>query len=224
MNKYKWSSSFICNNKKRKVSTTANDEDDDDETDANIPNIIINKQISNSIYSNSNHIYFNTDIDSTSAFNLNKELRSMEVKLKTMSISLGIEPLPIYIHLTTNGGSIHAAFSIIDCMNSISLPVHTVIDGYVASAGTLISVCGNKRYICKNAYILIHELRSGVWGKMTYLEEELSNFKKVQEHLTNIYIEKTSFTKKKLDKILKKDIEWNAEEAISFGIVDEYYN
>jgi len=221
MDKYKWSSSFICNNKKRKKT---NDDDDEEETDLNMPNIIINKQTNNSIYCNSNHIYFNTDIDSTSAFNLNKELRTMEMKLKTMGIALGIEPLPIYLHLTTNGGSIHSAFSIIDCMNSISLPIYTVIDGYVASAGTLISVCGNKRFIGKNAYILIHELRSGVWGKMTYLEEELSNFKKVQEHLTNIYIEKTSLTKQKLNKILKKDIEWNAEEAINSGVVDDYYN
>lgn len=223
MNKYKWCSSIVSNNKKRKVSTT-NDEDEEEDTDLNVPNIIINKQINNTIYSNTNHIYFNTDIDSTSAFNLNKEMRTMELKLKTMGIALGIEPMPIYLHLTTNGGSIHSAFSIIDCMNSISLPIYTVIDGYVASAGTLISVSGDKRYIGKNAYILIHELRSGVWGKMTYLEEEFSNFKKVQEHLTNIYIEKTSFTKKKLEKLLKKDIEWNAEEAINFGIVDDFYN
>jgi ATP-dependent protease ClpP protease subunit len=223
MDKYKWSSSFVCNNKKRKVSKT-NEDDDDEDTELNMPNIIINKQISNSIYSNINHIYFNSDIDSNSAFNLNKELRTMEIKLKTMSVSLNIKQMPIYLHLTTNGGSIHSALSIIDCMNSISVPIYTVIDGYVASAGTLISVSGAKRFIGKNAYILIHELRSGVWGKMTYLEEEFSNFMKVQEHLTNIYIDKTSITKKKLVKMLKKDIEWNAEDAINFGIADEYYN
>jgi ATP-dependent protease ClpP protease subunit len=60
-------------------------------------------------------------------------------------------------------------------------------------------------------------------GKMTYMEEEMGNFKKVQEHLMDIYVDKTSLTSKKLIKILKKDVEWNADEAINFGLVDEIY-
>jgi|688.fasta_scaffold526797_1 ATP-dependent protease ClpP protease subunit len=223
MNKYNWMSLIPVKNKKRKQikMDIDNDNDDDDAPSTVAP--IIHKLIGTSIYCHSNHIYFNNDIDAASAFNLNKELRNMENKLKTTASILNIEPLPIYLHLTTNGGSIHSAFSIIDCMNSLSLPIYTVIDGFVASAGTIISVCGSKRYMGKNAYMLIHELRSGVWGKMTYMEEEMSNFKKVQEHLMEIYVDKTSLTQKKLIKILKKDVEWNAEEAINFGLVDDIY-
>jgi ATP-dependent protease ClpP protease subunit len=221
MDKYNWMSVIPSENKKRKQNKMDTDEEDDETSKSITP--IINKLIGTSIYCHSNHIYFNSDIDINSAFNLNKELRNMENKLKTTSAILNIEPLPIYLHLTTNGGSIHSAFSIIDCMNSLTLPIYTVIDGYVASAGTIISVCGTKRYMGKNAYMLIHELRSGVWGKMTYMEEEMSNFKKVQEHLMEIYVDKTSLTQKKLIKILKKDVEWNAEEAINFGLVDDIY-
>ena len=218
MNKYNWMSSSV-NNKKRKSVTDTNEEENDDSP----VTPIIHKVIGTSVYCQSNHIYFNSCIDSDSAFNINKELRNMEQRLKTTSNYLGIKPLPIYLHLTTNGGSIHSAFCIIDCMNSISLPIYTIVDGYVASAGTLISVHGKKRYIGKNAYMLIHELRSGVWGKMTYLEEEMTNFKKVHEHLITIYTDKTTLTRKKLNKILKKDLEWNAEEAIANGLVDEIY-
>lgn len=223
MDKYNWMSLIPVKNKKRKqIKMDIDNDDDDDDTPATVAPII-HKLIGTSIYCHSNHIYFNNDIDANSAFNLNKELRNMENKLKTTASILNIEPLPIYLHLTTNGGSIHSAFSIIDCMNSLSLPIYTVIDGFVASAGTIISVCGTKRYMGKNAYMLIHELRSGVWGKMTYMEEELGNFKKVQGHLMDIYIDKTSLTQKKLTKILKKDIEWNVEEAINFGLVDDIY-
>lgn len=223
MDKYNWMSLIPVKNKKRKQikMDIDNDNDDDDDTPTVAP--IIHKLIGTSIYCHSNHIYFNNDIDANSAFNLNKELRNMENKLKTTSSILNIEPLPIYLHLTTNGGSIHSAFSIIDCMNSLSLPIYTVIDGFVASAGTIISVCGAKRYMGKNAYMLIHELRSGVWGKMTYMEEEMSNFKKVHEHLMDIYVDKTTLTQKKLTKLLKKDVEWNVDEAINFGLVDDIY-
>jgi ATP-dependent protease ClpP protease subunit len=202
----------IQNNKKKRHSGYMMDIDDEDD-----------KDYIKSLYTHNNHIYFNSDINQISAFNLNKELRNMENRLKNTASILNIDPIPIYLHLTTNGGLIHSAFSIIDCMNTLTIPIYTVIDGYVASAGTLISVCGNKRYIGKNAYMLIHELRSGVWGKMTYLEEEMENFKKVQDHLINIYVDKTTLTHKKLTKILKKDVEWNAEEAITNGLVDSIY-
>ena len=58
---------------------------------------------------------------------------------------------------------------------------------------------------------------------MSELDEEMTNIKKIQEHLINIYLEKTSIKRKKLNRILKKDIEWNAEEAIEFGIADEIF-
>jgi ATP-dependent protease ClpP protease subunit len=209
MNKYDWTS----NKKIRLLSTIENDESNTNDNDSSSTNN------SNSISAFSNHIYFNDDINYNTAFKLNNALRLMETKLK----SLNIDNIPIYLHLTTNGGIIHSAFSIIDCMNNISLPIYTVIEGFVASAGTLISVNGEKRYIGKNAYVLIHELRSGVWGKMSELEEEMINIKKIQEHLINIYLEKTKIKRKKLNKILKKDIEWNAEEALEIGIADEIY-
>ena len=175
------------------------------------------------IYTQNNHIYFTEDIDSNTAFNLNKELRNLDVKLRMDAISTNTDPMPIYLHLTTDGGYIHSAFSIIDCMQSLKVPVYTVIDGFVASAGTLISVYGDKRYIRENAYILIHELRSGFWGKMTYLDEEHQNCKKLQEHLTKTYLEKTKLTKNRVVTILKKDLQFNAEEALDMGMVDEIY-
>jgi len=175
------------------------------------------------IYTQDNHIYFTEDIDCNTAFNLNKELRNLDVKLRMDAISTNTDPRPIYLHLTTDGGYIHSAFSIIDCMKSLKVPVYTVIDGFVASAGTLISVHGDKRFIRENAYVLIHELRSGFWGKMTYLNEEHQNCKKIQEHLTKIYLEKTKLTKNRLATILKKDLQFNAEEALNMGMVDEVY-
>lgn len=205
-----WGTSKPCKKRKR----AADDEDEDDDV----------KQASFNIYTHENHIYLTEGINANTAFVLNKELRSLDIKLRTDAIAKNSDPVPIYLHLTTDGGYIHSAFSIIDCMKSLKVPVHTVIDGYVASAGTLISVCGTKRYIRPNAYILIHELRSGFWGKMTYLDEEHQNCKKIQEHLTKTYLETTKLTKSRLTTLLKKDLQFNADEALEMGIVDEIYD
>jgi len=219
-----WGSSKKKNKRKRE---SINDSSDSDEStsDSNITKmpIIISKSGSNTLYSNFNHIYFNNDISSDSAFELCKELRNVETKIKTLSASLSINKYPIYLHITTDGGLVYSAFSIIDCIKNLSVPVYTIVDGFVASAGTLISLSGEKRYMCENAYMLIHELRGGTWGKMSEVDEEHTNLKKIMEHIKKIYTEKTKIKKKNLDGILKKDLIWDVEECIKNGLIHEIY-
>lgn len=219
------------NNCKKDKKEKKEKKDDDEESSSTenetinfkLSSIIGSKSNNNELYSNFNHIYFNNDITMESAFELNKELRNVETKIKTMSASLNIKSEPIYLHLTTDGGLIYAALSIIDCIESLSIPVYTIIDGFVASAGTLISLAGEKRFMCKNAYMLIHELRGGMWGKMSEMDDEYSNLKKLMNHIIKIYTKKTNITKKELEGILKKDITWNLKECIEKGLIDEEY-
>ena len=182
------------------------------------------EQAEDNIYIINNHLYFSSDITPKSAFTLCKYLRTLEIKLKIENISMPSSIKPeIYLHITTNGGCIYSAFSIIDCFKSLSIPVNTVIDSNVSSAGTIISIHGNKRYICNNSYVLIHELRSGCWGKLAYLDDTYKNCLKIQDHINQIYLDKTKITKKYLKEILVKDLELNADECIRLGIADEIY-
>jgi ATP-dependent protease ClpP protease subunit len=176
------------------------------------------------IYIINNHLYFCSDITSRSAFTLCKYLRSLEIKLKMEQLTMSCGGKPeIYLHITTNGGCICSAFSIIDCFKSLTIPVNTVIDANVSSAGTIISIHGAKRYICENSYVLIHELRSGCWGKLAYIDDTYKNCLKIQEHINKIYLDKTNMNKKQLKELLVKDLELNADECIRMGIADEIY-
>jgi len=167
-----------------------------------------------------NRIYFNDNITTDSVALLNKELRHMEEKMLLIGQSFKIDPPPIYLYLTTDGGEIHSALSVVDCITKLKVPVYTVVDGFVASAGTLISIAGVKRYMLPNAYMLIHELRSGVWGKMSEITEEYENLKKIMEHLIRLYTEKTKLNSKQLEKVLTKDSIWNTEECLKKGLID----
>jgi len=188
-------------------------EDDDD---------CITKTGEGNIYSFNNHIYFSDNITQKKAFQLCKQLRILETSLKMEAIATQIEP-EIYLHITTDGGCVSSAFSIIDCMNNLKVPVNTVIDGDVSSAGTIISIHGKKRYVGENSYVLIHELRSGCWGKLAYIDDTYKNCIKVQEHINNIYLTKTKITKKMLNNLLIKDIQFNSKETIKMGVADEIY-
>jgi ATP-dependent protease ClpP protease subunit len=129
----------------------------------------------------------------------------------------------MFLHITTDGGCISSAFSIIDCMESSRIPVNTVIDGSVSSAGTLISIHGKKRFVCKNSYVLIHELRSGCWGKLAYIDDTYKNCIKIQEHINMFYLTKTKINKKMLKDLLIKDLQFNANECINMGVADSIY-
>ena len=201
---------YMYNSKKRKRDC------EDEETEEH-------DNVQYNIYIINNHLYFSSDITSKSAFTLCKYLRSLEIKLKMENINPSNIKPEIYLHLTTNGGCIYSAFSIIDCFKSLSIPVNTVIDSNVSSAGTIISIHGNKRYICQNSYVLIHELRSGCWGKLAYIDDTYKNCLKIQDHINKIYLDKTKITKKFLKEILVKDLELNADESIKLGIADEIY-
>ena len=194
------------NPKKRKLS----DEED------TIPN-----SDSDTIFVQQNHIHFNGDISNKTAFLLKRELLALSIELRSQRITLGIENQPIYLHLTTNGGDIYAAFSVVDCISKLKSPVYTIIDGYCASSGTLISLAGEKRFINENAYMLIHELRSCMsWGKMTSIDEEYINLRKIMDHIIEYYIKRSGISRKRLERILKKDLNWNADECIKNGLVE----
>ncbi|MEY3767046.1 MAG: Emiliania huxleyi virus 86 [Cyanobacteriota bacterium] len=220
-----WCSKKIAKKAKKSIALPVEAAHDDDE-ESGAPSILpmlLSKSQSASVYSHNNKVFFNDDITDASCFQLNKELRVVAERMKIISMLHSHEPMPIYLHLTTNGGQIYSAFSVIDCIQTLGVPVYTVVDGFVASAGTLISICGAKRFMLPNAYMLIHELRSEFWGKMTDIEEEIKNLKKTMDHVSGIYTKHTRISLTQLEKILKRDAIWNAEECKQKGLVDEIY-
>lgn len=172
-------------------------------------------------YSMNNNIYFQDEISLDTADYLKKELREMEEHLLHVASKYSMDAPPIRLHITSGGGSVIAAYSIIDCMGELKVPVHTIVDGYAASAATLISVHGSKRFIKKNASMLIHQVRSGMWGKMAELDDDYKNIKKIHERIKDIYEEKTNLKRNELVKILKHDLDWDAQECLERGLVDE---
>ena len=180
-----------------------------------------------------NTIYFSDRITYETAHQLNILLKQCELdilddlkdaeeyikKSKTRNVSMSVDPKPIVLILTTHGGLVHAAFSVVDTIQSLRVPVNTVVSGYVASAGTLISLAGTKRFITPNSFMMIHEIRSGFWGRFSDTRVEYENITKLMEHVTRYYIEKTKITREKLTEMLRTDNDLNAAESLELGLV-----
>lgn len=152
---------------------------------------------------------------------LKKDDKDKDLSDYEEQFEIKIEPKPITLYITSNGGYVYQVFSAIDTIRGMKIPVHTVCKGIVASAGTLLSLAGKKRCITESSYMLIHELRAGHWGKFTHLSESLENSKQLMDHIKSYYLSRTKMTSDELDEQLKKDISWNAEMCLQKGLVDE---
>lgn len=150
-----------------------------------------------------------------------KEKNNYEYEDYDEQFEIKVEPKPINLYITSNGGLVYQVFGAIDTIRGMKVPVNTICKGFVASAGTLLSMAGKKRYITESSYMLIHELRAGHWGKYTHLSESLDNSKQLMEHIKNWYLKRTKMTSEELDEQLKKDVSWNAQMCLEKGLVDE---
>lgn len=169
-----------------------------------------------------NRIYFYSEIDRSSILILNKTLRTLSNDhISQMNIKQIDKPNPIFLHISSYGGSIFAGLAGMDEILKCSVPVYTIVDGCCASAATFLSVVGTKRYINKNAYMLIHQLSSVMWGKYAEFKDEMDNLDKLMKQIKLIYKKYTKVPQDKLDEILKHDLWFTAEECLAYGLVDE---
>ncbi len=150
-----------------------------------------------------------------------KEIESIKNSYNKLLITLNYVPNAIKLYITSYGGGVHAAFSVVSTIEKCSIPVHTIISGNASSAATLISLAGHKRFMYKYSVALIHEIRCGYWGKLTEVRDHYLNNDTCMDLILNYYNLRTKLTKEQLQEHLKKDIDWTDQQCLEFGLIDE---
>ena len=168
-----------------------------------------------------NKIYYYAGVNRDSAVELNKKIGELESKSLTLGHNLDIEPPTLKLLINSGGGSITAGISSMDTILRTKVPVYTYVDGFAASAATFLSVVGEKRYMSRNSYMLVHQLSSNFWGKYSEFEDEKQNLDLMMKTIKDVYKKYTKLPMKKLDEILKHDLMWDANTCLKYGLVDE---
>lgn len=135
----------------------------------------------------------------------------------------------IKIRLTTCGGAVVSLFAIVSYMEyykNKGIIIETYCDGYCASAGAKILMCGSKgyRYSTKRACILIHQTQATLMGHYTLQESKatVSNMVKDWEIAKDIFRENSNLTEEEIENLTEKnlDVIYTAQESLEKGIVD----
>lgn len=174
------------------------------------------------IKSNDNTIYFYADVHTISCAETNRLLAELDLKLQYMKTQFGNDFTPtIHLRVNSNGGSLFDGIAVMDRIRTLKSQVYTYVEGGAASAATLITVVGKKRFIGKHSMMLIHQLSSFNQGNFEQLEDEQANNRRLMNVIKDVYKTYTKLPMKKLDEILKRDLWLTAQECLEFGLVDE---
>lgn len=169
-----------------------------------------------------NRIYYYGSITQDKSVRLIKLLQEKSEEMQVAQIKLSLEECPpLYLHINSYGGEVHASFGIADNILSCKAPVYTIIEGVAASGSTIVSIVGKKRYIRKHSHMLIHQLAGGHAGQWENLKDDYKNSAMMMNQIYEIYEKFSNIKLSKIKTMLKHDLYLTAEKCLEYGLVDE---
>jgi ATP-dependent Clp protease protease subunit len=166
-----------------------------------------------------NNIYFTGSLNEETCFKLTEAL----INYKNLALTNQDFPNHINLYIQSPGGSLLPTLAVVDEIQNLGIPVHTYIRGYAASAATLLSVVGSRRFIYSHSLIMIHGVKISDSSVSTLLDiKDLNkNIDLFMNIIKEIYMENTNINEDILENLFYHDIWMNSSLALEYGLVDE---
>jgi ATP-dependent Clp protease, protease subunit len=131
----------------------------------------------------------------------------------------------ISMYINSPGGVVTSGLSIYDTMQYIRCPISTVCMGQAASMGSLLLAAGTPgmRVALPNARVMVHQPSGGYRGVATDIERHAEDIIATKRRMNEIYVKHTGQPYEVVEKTLDRDHFMTAEEAKTFGIIDQVY-
>jgi ATP-dependent Clp protease, protease subunit len=134
----------------------------------------------------------------------------------------------ITFYINSPGGMVTSGMAIYDTMKLISSPISTVCMGLAASMGSILLSGGDKgkRFIFPNGEVMIHQPSIGGMfrGRSVEIETQAKQIAKTKELGAKILADNCGKTFEQIMKDFDRDYWMDAQEAVSYGIVDGILN
>jgi ATP-dependent Clp protease protease subunit len=129
----------------------------------------------------------------------------------------------INIYINSPGGSFTALTAIYDTMQFVRPDISTVCLGQAASAAAVLLAAGahGKRFAVPNARILIHQPSGSGEGQSSDIEIQAREIMRMNSLLEKMLSDHTGQTVEGVRNDIKRDKILTAEEAVTYGLIDE---
>lgn len=129
----------------------------------------------------------------------------------------------INLYINSPGGAVTSGMAIYDTMQFLKCDVNTYCIGQAASMGAVLLAAGTKgkRFSLPHARIMIHQPLGGAQGQATDIEIQTKEILRIKETLNEILAARTGQPLAKIQKDTDRDFFMSAEEAKTYGLVDQ---
>jgi ATP-dependent Clp protease protease subunit len=129
----------------------------------------------------------------------------------------------INFYINSPGGSVTATLAIYDTMQILTCPVATSCVGLAASGGAVLLAGGTKgkRFALPHSKVMIHQPYGGVGGQVSDIEIQANEILKTRDMLNEVLSYHTGQSVSRVAKDTDRDFYMNAQEAKSYGVVDD---
>lgn len=159
-------------------------------------------------------IFLGTGIDDTVANLIIAQLLFLQSEDPEKDISL---------YINSPGGVVTAGLAIYDTMQFLSCDITTYCVGQAASMGAVLLAAGapGKRYALPNARIMIHQPLGGAQGQATDINIQAQEIMRIKQILNGILASHSNQKIEDLERDTDRDNFMSAEQAASYGLIDE---
>jgi ATP-dependent Clp protease protease subunit len=132
----------------------------------------------------------------------------------------------INLYINSPGGVVTAGLAIYDTMQFVKPDVATLCLGQAASMAAVLLAGGAKakRSTLPNARIMIHQPLGGTQGQATDIEIYTKEMLKIKSQLNSILSKHTGRNMEQIDRDTDRNNFMSADDAKTYGIVDEIIN
>jgi ATP-dependent Clp protease protease subunit len=129
----------------------------------------------------------------------------------------------INVYVNSPGGSVTAGLAIYDTMQFVQPDVCTYCIGQAASMGSLLLAAGTKgkRFALPYARIMIHQPWGGTQGTASDISIQAQEILRMKEELNKLLAKHSGQPLEKVQRDSDRDFYMSAEEAKTYGLVDE---
>jgi ATP-dependent Clp protease protease subunit len=101
--------------------------------------------------------------------------------LMSVAHNTGQKVIPIVID--SYGGQVYSLMRMISEIRSSKIPVATIVQGKAMSCGAVLTTFGapGMRYMDPDATLMIHDVASGMWGKVAELKADVAEAERLNE-------------------------------------------
>ena len=129
----------------------------------------------------------------------------------------------ISLYINSPGGEVDAGLAIYDTMNFIKSKVNVICVGMAASMAAVLLSSGEKgkRYALPHSRIMIHQPLGGAQGQASDIKIQAEQILKIKDVINEILSKNTGKSIEEIEKDTNRDYYLTAEEALSYGLIDE---